>query len=91
MISFLRFSFLSRYACSGAAEKKNETPPELGYQNLVKIFNEVSTEDTKDPKSIIAEQIRRDLHRTFPMNIKINTSEGMEKLRRILGMKYFKL
>ena len=79
------FPSVRRYACTGAAEKKKETPPEYSYLKLVERFNLVGTDDSQDPKSVIAEQIRRDLHRTFPMNIKINTPEGMEKLRRILG------
>merc|ERR1712216_43503 len=73
------------YACSGGQQKKNCAPRGGTYRDLVARFDAIDIDDPQRPKYSVADQIRRDLPRTFPTNTIIKSEEGTQRLRRILG------
>jgi TBC1 domain family member 2A len=72
------------FACSGAAQLQG-SQDEHYYTGLVESFSRIDLENPKDPKYVVADQISRDLKRTFPFNCIIKSEFGQEKLRRVLG------
>lgn len=65
------------WRCSGAKYKKENTPEELQFENLVDIA-------MRKENSSVHQDIEKDLHRTFPTNANFEKEEGINALRRVL-------